>query len=66
MDFEPQSQRLAIIRIARKHKEECIVLQRVFEKRPARYIPAMKNKRILDQVEECKAEDRYECRERDR
>ena len=66
MDFEPVARRLAIIKIAKKHKEDCIILQRAFEKRPGRYIPAMKNKRILDQVEEWKAEDRYEYRERDR
>ena len=66
MDFVPTDQRAMIKRIARKHKEDAISLQRSFARRPDRYIPALKNKRILDEVKEWEQEDRAEERERDR
>ena len=66
MDFQPETRRRGILKIARKHKEDCILLQRAFEHNPDRYSALMKNQRILDMVEEWKQDDRYEYRERDR
>ena len=66
MDFEPKSQSIRVRAIARKHKEEAILLQRAFEMNPDRYNAALKNKRIIESVEEWQQMDRYEYRERDR
>lgn len=66
MDFEPKSESLRVRTIARRHKEEAILLQRAFEMNPDRYDATLKNKRIIESLKEWQQMDRYEYRERDR
>ena len=61
-----KDQSIRVRAIARKHKDEAILLQRAFELNPDRYNAALKNKRIMESVEEWQQMDRYEYRERDR
>ena len=66
MDFQSETQRGEMLKIARKYKEDCILLQRVVQHNADRCSVWMKNQRILDMVEEWKQDDLYEYREQDR